>query len=144
MDPRLESTTRTSTSTSTNTNTNNAVAAKLDIAKNEARSFVARAGDTVKDTVKSGYDTVKHGVDDAMVAARDLPEQVGQYGRALDKHVHENPRMHVGIMAGVGVVLGAFFGGKIVKWGLLAAAAYGITKLVPRDLPQKLLAEVKR
>ena len=139
MDPRLESTTR---STSNNIATN--AATKIDIAKNEARSFVARAGDTVKDTVKSGYDTVKHGVDDAMVAARDLPEQVGQYGRALDKHVHENPRMHVGIMAGVGVLLGAFFGGKVVKWGLLAAAAYGITKLVPRDLPQKLLAEVKR
>ena len=139
MDPRLESTTR---STSNNIATN--AATKIDTAKNEARSFVARAGDTVKETVKSGYDTVKHGVDDAMVAARDLPEHVGQYGRALDKHVHENPRMHVGIMAGVGVLLGAFFGGKVVKWGLLAAAAYGITKLVPRDLPQKLLAEAKR
>ena len=116
---------------------------KIDIAKNEARSFVARAGDTVKDTVKTGYETVKHGVDDAMVVARDLPEQVSQYGRALDKHVHANPRMHVGIMAGAGVLLGAFFGGKVVKWAILAAAAYGVTRLIPRDFTQKLLAEVK-
>jgi ElaB/YqjD/DUF883 family membrane-anchored ribosome-binding protein len=135
MDPRIESTTRSDFSGNTT---------KLNIAKNEARSFVERAGDTVKGTVKNGYDTVKHAADDAIVAARDLPEHVTEYTRALDKHVHQNPRMHVGIMAGVGVLLGALFGGKVVKWGLLAAAAYGVTKLIPRDLPQKLLSEAKR
>ena len=116
---------------------------KVELAKNEARSLVGRAGDTVKDTVKTGFETVKHGVDDAIHVARDLPDHVGQYGRALDRHVHANPRLHVGIMAGAGVLLGAFFGGKVVKWAILAAAAYGVTRLIPRDFTQRLLAEAK-
>jgi hypothetical protein len=98
-----------------------------DGAKRLANDVAHEATDVmtrVRDSAKTTYE-------DVVEFGQHLPENVSAYGRALDQHVHEHPRMHLAIVAGASALIGASAGGKIVRLGLLAAAAYGAARIYP-------------
>jgi hypothetical protein len=77
---------------------------------------------------------------DVMLKVKDfgsrIPENVSQAGRAIDGHVHEHPRLDVAIVGGTGLVLGALFGRKFLRFAMLATGAMIVMKMYPRFEPE--------
>jgi flagellar hook-basal body complex protein FliE len=100
--------------------------------KSDAKSVARELQTEASDVMTKVREGARIAYDDVVELGSHLPEKVNNVGRSIDAHVHQHPRMDLVIVGGASAILGAFFGGRIVRLALFACAAYGLTRLYPQ------------
>ncbi len=89
---------------------------------------------------------VKHATNDVMLKVKDfgqkIPQNVTEAGRALDVHVHQHPRVDIAIVGSAGLLLGALFGRRVLRFGMLATGAFLVARMYPQ-IEQYLRAKIE-